>query len=61
MREMRETLNDPHLEDALIPDWAVGCRRLAPDTGYLKVRRPLFHIQTSTEHSRPSRKRMFAW
>ncbi|ORX93983.1 hypothetical protein BCR34DRAFT_580256 [Clohesyomyces aquaticus] len=36
-RQMRETLRDPYLEDALIPDWAVGCRRLAPDTGYLKA------------------------
>ncbi|KAF2676349.1 monooxygenase [Lentithecium fluviatile CBS 122367] len=35
-RQMRETLQDKNLEDALIPNWAVGCRRLAPDTGYLK-------------------------
>lgn len=35
---MRDTLNDEVLEDALIPDFGVGCRRLNPDTGYLEVR-----------------------
>ncbi|KAF1912362.1 hypothetical protein BDU57DRAFT_590184 [Ampelomyces quisqualis] len=34
-RSMKAALNDEELEAALIPKWDVGCRRLAPDTGYL--------------------------
>jgi cation diffusion facilitator CzcD-associated flavoprotein CzcO len=29
---MKAALDDPELQKALVPDWAVGCRRLAPDT-----------------------------
>jgi hypothetical protein len=36
---MKGALQNEELEDALIPDWDVGCRRLAPDTGYLEVHR----------------------
>jgi hypothetical protein len=35
---MRNTLNNAALEDVLIPDFGVGCRRLNPDTGYLEVK-----------------------
>lgn len=34
---MKEKLNDADLEDALIPKWGVGCRRLSPSTRYLEV------------------------
>ncbi|RDL40439.1 Monooxygenase [Venustampulla echinocandica] len=33
---MQNELQDPVLEDVLIPEWGVGCRRLAPDTEFLK-------------------------
>lgn len=35
---MRSILGDTDLEEALIPSWGVGCRRLNPDIGYLQVR-----------------------
>jgi cyclohexanone monooxygenase len=34
--EMRTKLRNPDLEKVLIPDWAVGCRRLTPGTNYLE-------------------------
>lgn len=34
---MKSALQNEELEAALIPEWDVGCRRLAPDTGYLEV------------------------
>jgi cyclohexanone monooxygenase len=34
--EMRTKLHNPDLENVLIPDWAVGCRRLTPGTNYLE-------------------------
>lgn len=34
---MKAALHNEELEAALIPKWDVGCRRLAPDTGYLQV------------------------
>ncbi|OQD79940.1 hypothetical protein PENANT_c041G06287 [Penicillium antarcticum] len=33
---METALQDPNLAEKLIPNWAVGCRRLTPGTGYLK-------------------------
>jgi cation diffusion facilitator CzcD-associated flavoprotein CzcO len=33
---MRARLNNPELEKVLIPDWAVGCRRLTPGINYLE-------------------------
>lgn len=33
---MKSKLNNPDLEKLLIPDWAVGCRRLTPGTNYLE-------------------------
>jgi cyclohexanone monooxygenase len=33
---MQAKLNDPALEKVLIPEWAVGCRRLTPGTNYLE-------------------------
>ncbi|KAF1949519.1 monooxygenase [Byssothecium circinans] len=34
-RSMKFALKDKDMEAALVPEWGVGCRRLAPDTGYL--------------------------
>lgn len=34
---MKAALQNEELEAALIPKWDVGCRRLAPDTGYLQA------------------------
>ncbi|CAI6335336.1 unnamed protein product [Periconia digitata] len=34
-RSMKDALQNEDLEAALVPNWDVGCRRLAPDTGYL--------------------------
>jgi cation diffusion facilitator CzcD-associated flavoprotein CzcO len=36
MSQMKEKLNDPFLEEKLIPNWSVGCRRLTPGVGYLE-------------------------
>ena len=33
---MENTLQDPNLAEKLIPNWAVGCRRLTPGIGYLE-------------------------
>jgi cation diffusion facilitator CzcD-associated flavoprotein CzcO len=35
--QMREKLHDEFLESKLIPDWAVGCRRLTPGVNYLET------------------------
>jgi cation diffusion facilitator CzcD-associated flavoprotein CzcO len=36
--QMRERLNhDPELCRMLIPDWALGCRRITPGDGYLEA------------------------
>ncbi|KAF2748331.1 FAD/NAD(P)-binding domain-containing protein [Sporormia fimetaria CBS 119925] len=35
-QQMREKLQNPYLEERLIPDWHVGCRRLTPGIGYLE-------------------------
>lgn len=46
---MRKILQNPKLEDALVPEWDVGCRQLCPDTGYLEVNEhaaPLFVLDT---------------
>jgi cation diffusion facilitator CzcD-associated flavoprotein CzcO len=34
--QMKEKLNNKFLEEKLIPDWSVGCRRLTPGVGYLE-------------------------
>ena len=34
---MRRALSSSSLEQTIIPDWAVGCRRLTPGVGYLEV------------------------
>lgn len=34
---MKEKLQDPSLEEKLIPKWHVGCRRLTPGVGYLEA------------------------
>lgn len=34
--QMKEKLNNKLLEDKLIPDWSLGCRRLTPGVGYLE-------------------------
>jgi cation diffusion facilitator CzcD-associated flavoprotein CzcO len=34
--QMKEKLQNPYLEERLIPDWSVGCRRLTPGVGYLE-------------------------
>ncbi|KAF6798223.1 monooxygenase [Colletotrichum sojae] len=36
LQQMREKLEDPYLEEKLIPEWSVGCRRLTPGVGYLE-------------------------
>jgi cation diffusion facilitator CzcD-associated flavoprotein CzcO len=36
LAKMREKLQDPYLEEKLIPQWHVGCRRLTPGVGYLE-------------------------
>ncbi|EFX00491.1 flavin-binding monooxygenase [Grosmannia clavigera kw1407] len=33
---MRKKLANPELENVLIPEWSVGCRRLTPGTNYLE-------------------------
>lgn len=33
---MREKLQNQYLEERLIPQWSVGCRRLTPGVGYLE-------------------------
>lgn len=34
--QMREKLGNPFLEEKLIPDWSLGCRRLTPGVNYLE-------------------------
>lgn len=36
MEQMKEKLGDKYLEEKLIPDWSVGCRRLTPGVNYLE-------------------------
>lgn len=36
LAQMREKLKNELLEDKLIPDWSLGCRRLTPGVGYLE-------------------------
>ncbi|KAK2745565.1 hypothetical protein FQN57_003690 [Myotisia sp. PD_48] len=36
-QQMKEKLNNKFLEEKLIPDWHVGCRRLTPGVGYLEA------------------------
>ncbi|KAI6274096.1 hypothetical protein MCOR27_007527 [Pyricularia oryzae] len=36
-QKMRDKIRDPELERILVPDWAVGCRRLTPGTGYIEA------------------------
>jgi cation diffusion facilitator CzcD-associated flavoprotein CzcO len=35
--QMQEKLQNPYLEERLIPEWSVGCRRLTPGVGYLEA------------------------
>lgn len=35
-QQMSEKLQNEYLENRLIPNWAVGCRRLTPGVGYLE-------------------------
>lgn len=35
--QMQEKLHNPYLEEHLIPNWHVGCRRLTPGVGYLEA------------------------
>ncbi|KAJ0413944.1 hypothetical protein BJY00DRAFT_305957 [Aspergillus carlsbadensis] len=36
-QQMKEKLRNPALEEALIPQWSVGCRRITPGVGYLEA------------------------
>ncbi|KAH7400496.1 hypothetical protein BKA64DRAFT_623271 [Cadophora sp. MPI-SDFR-AT-0126] len=36
LSQMREKLQNKYLEERLIPNWSVGCRRLTPGVGYLE-------------------------
>jgi hypothetical protein len=36
LSQMKEKLQNPYLEERLIPKWSVGCRRLTPGVGYLE-------------------------
>jgi cyclohexanone monooxygenase len=36
LSQMKAKLNNPGLEDVLIPEWSVGCRRITPGTNYLE-------------------------
>ena len=36
IEQMKKKLNNKHLEQLLIPDWSLGCRRLTPGVGYLE-------------------------
>jgi hypothetical protein len=47
-RSMKDALKNEKIEAALIPGWDVGCRRLAPDTGYLTVSYQCFPIETGS-------------
>jgi hypothetical protein len=36
-QQMSDKLSNPYLEERLIPNWHVGCRRLTPGVGYLEA------------------------
>ena len=36
LEQMKQKLSDKFLEEKLIPDWSLGCRRLTPGVGYLE-------------------------
>lgn len=36
LEQMRQKLNDKFLEERLVPQWPLGCRRLTPGVGYLE-------------------------
>lgn len=36
LSQMKTKLNSPGLENVLIPEWSVGCRRITPGTNYLE-------------------------
>jgi cation diffusion facilitator CzcD-associated flavoprotein CzcO len=36
MDQMKQKLNNEYLEEKLIPQWSVGCRRLTPGVNYLE-------------------------
>ena len=36
-KQMTEKLNNEYLQERLIPNWHVGCRRLTPGVGYLEA------------------------
>lgn len=36
LEQMKLKLNDKYLEEKLIPEWSVGCRRLTPGVNYLE-------------------------
>ncbi|KFZ00448.1 hypothetical protein V498_00072 [Pseudogymnoascus sp. VKM F-4517 (FW-2822)] len=36
LEQMKEKINNKYLEEKLIPDWSVGCRRLTPGINYLE-------------------------
>jgi cation diffusion facilitator CzcD-associated flavoprotein CzcO len=36
LAQMKDKLRDAYLEEKLIPDWSVGCRRLTPGVNYLE-------------------------
>jgi cation diffusion facilitator CzcD-associated flavoprotein CzcO len=36
LEQMKAKLNNKYLEEKLIPDWSVGCRRLTPGVNYLE-------------------------
>lgn len=36
LSQMKDKLQNRYLEERLIPNWAVGCRRLTPGVGYLE-------------------------
>lgn len=37
VQQMKEKINDKFLEEKLIPDWSLGCRRLTPGVNYLET------------------------
>jgi cyclohexanone monooxygenase len=36
LTQMKEKLRNPQLENLLVPEWSVGCRRITPGTNYLE-------------------------
>jgi hypothetical protein len=43
---MEKILQNPKLEDALVPEWGVGCCRLCPDLEVNKYATLLFLLDT---------------